>query len=95
MGKSKISRIKSLEPKVNQRGICIIDIDDGEALVEQMELTDNETCRATHDDLIDALAQATTVGMIHFGSNEVDLDDYYDDEYEDEEDMMFGGYALN
>ncbi len=56
-GRSKISRIKSLEPVVNANRLTLIDNgSSAEALMEQMELTDMETCMATHDDLIDAMA---------------------------------------
>ncbi len=56
-GKSKHSRIKALEPIVNAGRLRIIDVGEAsEALVEQMELTDLETCSAKHDDILDSLA---------------------------------------
>ena len=56
-GRSKISRISALEPVVNMNKLYIVDNGDcAEDLVEQMELTDSSGCKATHDDLIDALA---------------------------------------
>lgn len=59
-GVNKHSRIKSLEPVVNAGRLRIIDVGEhSEALVEQMELTDLETCSAIHDDLLDALAYGT------------------------------------
>ncbi len=61
-GVNKHSRIKSLEPVINAGRLRIIDVGEhSEALVEQMELTDMETCSAKHDDLIDALAYGTKI----------------------------------
>ena len=91
-GRAKISRIKALEPVVNQRLMHIVDCDDAEVLVEQMELTDGEAVRAAHDDLLDALAYMVQMKLVYFGSNEPNLDDYYEDDIEDDD--AFGGYAF-
>ena len=56
-GRSKISRVKALEPVVNAGRLTVVDNGKAaEALVEQMELTDMEAVNSTHDDLIDALS---------------------------------------
>ncbi len=59
-GVNKISRVKSLEPVVNSGRLNIIDQGDAEELIEQMTLTDLEAINSAHDDLIDALAYATS-----------------------------------
>jgi len=55
---SKISRILALEPLINRGLVTIVDTGKAsEDLLEQLELTDREACRAKHDDLIDAFCQ--------------------------------------
>ncbi len=50
-GIEKHSRIKALEPVINSGRIVIVDNGlAAEMLVEQLELTDNESCSAKHDD---------------------------------------------
>ena len=67
---SKIARIKALAPIVNSGRLTIIDTgDDAESLIEQMELTDDMTCAAAHDDLLDAMCQL------------LQMDLYYNDDY--------------
>jgi hypothetical protein len=66
-GKSKHSRISSLEPLVNSRRLTVIDMPDmaSEELIEQMELTDHITCAASHDDLIDGLSYISQLNMVY------------------------------
>ncbi len=67
---SKIARIKALAPLVNSGRLTIIDTgDDAEMLTEQLEMTDNLTCAAAHDDLLDAACQL------------LQMDLYYNDDY--------------
>jgi phage terminase large subunit-like protein len=81
-GKSKISRIKSLEPIVNAGRMVIIDNgEDSEALVEQMELTDIEACRASHDDLLDASAYITSMDLVHSVNFEGYEEEYSEPDY--------------
>ncbi len=59
-GYSKIARAKSFEPVVASGIVKIIDNGDGsEALVEQMELTDNEGINSAHDDVLDSTCYLT------------------------------------
>ena len=56
-GIEKHSRIKALEPLINSGRVTIVD--NGEAaemLVEQLEMTDNETINSKHDDILDGLS---------------------------------------
>jgi len=69
-GRSKISRISALEPVVSLNKLVIIDIDgetDSEDLVEQMELTDSNSCMAVHDDLLDSLSYQIMMELYHDG----------------------------
>ena len=78
-GNSKISRIKSLEPVVNASRLSIVDNGkDAEALVEQMELTDMESCMAQHDDLVDALSYFSFSQMLPVHTDLVLEDEYGD-----------------
>ncbi len=87
-GKSKISRISALQPVIASNRLTIIDTGEaGEALVEQLELTDATACMASHDDLLDALAYMTQMNLL----GAVDVSDHYTDEYQDQEDY---GHAL-
>ena len=80
-GKSKISRISALEPVVNMNKLYIVDNGDyAEDLVEQMELTDSSGCKATHDDLIDALAYMVQMDTYFNDDSRVHTrDDYLED----------------
>jgi len=61
---SKIMRIKALAPIINSGRLTIIDTGkDAEMLIEQLELTDNVACLATHDDLIDAMCQLVQMNL--------------------------------
>ncbi len=63
-GKSKISRISTLEPVINSNRLHVIDNGDAaEALTEELELCDSFACNAAHDDLCDALAYQTMMNL--------------------------------
>jgi len=101
---SKIARIKALAPVINGGRVTIVDTGkDAELLVEQIELTSNEACVATHDDHIDSMCQLVQMDLYYSeDSNKVPtraeiLEDIHlgmDDDYDDESDG-YGGPALN
>jgi len=63
---SKIARIKALAPVINGRRMTIVDTGkDAELLMEQIELTSNEACVATHDDHIDSLCQLLQMNLYY------------------------------
>jgi hypothetical protein len=69
-------------------------IDNGEAsevLVEQMELTDLEACRATHDDIIDAVAYLTSMNIL---SGDIELNNHLQSEYEEIESRYDKDYGF-
>ncbi len=66
---SKISRIKALTHIVNSGRLTIIDNgEESEMLVDQMELTDEIACNASHDDALDAMAQLCQLDIINSDS---------------------------
>ena len=86
---SKISRIKALAPIVNSGRLTIIDTGlDAEVLTEQMELTDDVSCSATHDDLLDALSQQIQMPLYLSSGAQ---DDDVEGSNEDLDDLDLGG----
>ncbi len=76
-GNSKFSRVASLEPVVNSGRLHIVDNgEDAEALVEEMELTDNVSINSEHDDLIDALAYQVLMPLFYDDKPVVTRADY-------------------
>jgi phage terminase large subunit-like protein len=88
-GKSKLSRVKALEPIVSRSLFNIVTQYDAETLVEQMELTTREAILSAHDDILDGVAYLTSMVPTYYGSNEPNLSDYYEEEYDDED--TYGG----
>jgi predicted phage terminase large subunit-like protein len=80
---SKIARIKALAPVINSRRLTVVDTGEAaEALVEQIELTSNEACLATHDDHIDSLCQLLQMDLYYNEDSNVEYtrEDYYYEE---------------
>jgi len=92
---SKLTRIKALAPIVESRRLTLIDTGDAtERLLNQLDLISIESINSEHDDHIDALSQIVQMTPSFFGSNKVNLSDYYDDdEYDD--DNAYGGNVFN
>lgn len=79
-GRSKHSRIASLEPLVESRRLTVVDMVGmaSEELIEQFELTDRESCMAEHDDLIDSLAFLSQMELIYYKDSEPTREEYQD-----------------
>ncbi len=75
VGGSKTSRMVALSPVVSSGRLTIVDTGEAaEALVEQMELTDMEACRASHDDLLDALSSVLRMDSLKYVTPVPDMD---------------------
>jgi phage terminase large subunit-like protein len=78
-GRSKHSRIASLEPLVESKRLIVVDLPElaTEELMEQFELTDRDSCMAEHDDLIDALAFLSQLDLIYYEDSEFTREQYH------------------
>jgi len=89
---SKLSRIKALAPIVEARRMKVIDTGEPtERLLEQMDLISQEAINSRNDDHVDSLSQVIQMVPTYYGSNEVNLEDYYEPEEEEE----YGGSVFS
>ncbi len=81
MGIEKHARIKALEPLIAMGRLTIVDNGEvAEALMEELELTDMESCNASHDDLLDALSYGLKMVPRYYEKLVDDIDQYTEED---------------